>query len=81
MAYKGETPLEMDDDWGYPYFRKPPYGDGEKPIASVYHIWRDEMPAVFGFAKVAVPGCQDFAIPANYVHLVLTSPSLNFTTW
>ena len=18
--------LEMDDDWGYPYFRKPPYG-------------------------------------------------------
>ena len=20
-----ENPIEMDDDWGYPYFRKPPY--------------------------------------------------------
>jgi hypothetical protein len=21
----GKSHLEMDDDWGYPYFRKPPY--------------------------------------------------------
>ena len=21
----GKIPIEMDDDWGYPYFRKPPY--------------------------------------------------------
>ena len=21
-----ENPIKMDDDWGYPYFRKPPYG-------------------------------------------------------
>ena len=20
-----ENPMKMDDDWGYPYFRKPPY--------------------------------------------------------
>ena len=20
-----ENPIEMDDDWGYPYFRKPPF--------------------------------------------------------
>ena len=20
-----ENPIKMDDDWGYPYFRKPPY--------------------------------------------------------
>ena len=24
--YKGKSHLEIDDDWGYPYFRKPPYG-------------------------------------------------------
>ena len=23
-----ENPMNMDDDWGYPYFRTPPYGDG-----------------------------------------------------
>ena len=22
---KGKSQSEMDDDWGYPYFRKPPY--------------------------------------------------------
>jgi hypothetical protein len=22
-----EHPIEMDDDWGYPYFGKPPYSD------------------------------------------------------
>ena len=22
-----ENPIQMDDDWGYPYFRKPPYLD------------------------------------------------------
>ena len=21
-----ESPIKMDDDWGYPYFRKPPDG-------------------------------------------------------
>ena len=25
-----ENPTKMDDDWGYPYFRKPPYDLGEK---------------------------------------------------
>jgi hypothetical protein len=25
VVYNGEYHLEMDDDWGYPYFRKPPY--------------------------------------------------------
>ena len=23
MVYKGKSPSKMDDDWGYPYFRKP----------------------------------------------------------
>ena len=26
MENHGKSPLSMDDDWGYPYFRKPPYG-------------------------------------------------------
>ena len=25
MVFFRENPIEMDDDWGYPYFRKPPY--------------------------------------------------------
>ena len=25
MVYFMEHPTKMDDDWGYPYFRKPPY--------------------------------------------------------
>ena len=25
--FHGKSHLEMDDDWGYPYFRKPPRGD------------------------------------------------------
>ena len=25
MVYKGKSHLEMDDDWGYPYFGKPPF--------------------------------------------------------
>ena len=28
MVYKGKSQLEMDDNWGYPYFRKPPYIGG-----------------------------------------------------
>ena len=24
--FHGESHLEMDDDWGHPHFRKPPYG-------------------------------------------------------
>ena len=26
MVYYGKSQLEVDDDWGYPYFRKPPHG-------------------------------------------------------
>ena len=33
-----ENPTKMDDDWGYPYFRKPPYARHRKhddlPISS-----------------------------------------------
>ena len=25
LIYKEQSHLEMDDDWGYPYSRKPPY--------------------------------------------------------
>ena len=25
IFYKGKSQSEMDDDWGYPYFRKPPF--------------------------------------------------------
>ena len=25
LVYKGKSHLEMDDDWGYPHFRKPPF--------------------------------------------------------
>ena len=25
MVYVRENPTKMDDDWGYPYFRKPPF--------------------------------------------------------
>ena len=25
MVYKGKSHLEMDKNWGYPSFRKPPY--------------------------------------------------------
>ena len=28
-----ENPTKMDDDWGYPYFRKPPYMYGTKKKA------------------------------------------------
>ena len=24
LVYKGKIPSKMDDDWGYPFFRKPP---------------------------------------------------------
>ena len=27
MVYNKGNPTKMDDDWGYPYFRKPPYGE------------------------------------------------------
>ena len=29
-----ENPTKMDDDWGYPYFRKPPYAHG----FSIHHF-------------------------------------------
>ena len=33
--FQGKSDLEMDDDWGYPYFGKPPYAvrqnDGTDP--------------------------------------------------
>ena len=25
MVYNGQSHIEMDDDWGYPHFGKPPY--------------------------------------------------------
>ena len=31
VVCKGKYHLEMDDDWGYPHFRKPPY----------HKLWRD----------------------------------------
>ena len=34
MVYKGKSHLEMDDDWGYPYLRKPPPGASEGNLAS-----------------------------------------------
>ena len=35
MVYKGKSHLEMDDDWGYPYFRKPLDVDPTKMIVLV----------------------------------------------
>ena len=33
MVYFMDNPTKMDDDWGYPYFRKPPYRD--------FYYWYD----------------------------------------
>ena len=30
-----ENPTKMDDDWGYPYFRKPPYTVDGRNLAPV----------------------------------------------
>ena len=39
MAYDGKSHLEMDDDWGYPYFRKPPNGlFACETIENVQHV-------------------------------------------
>jgi hypothetical protein len=27
MVYFMENPTKMDDNWGYPYFRKPPFNE------------------------------------------------------
>ena len=29
-----EIPIKMDENWGYPYFRKPPRGRAALPLAS-----------------------------------------------
>ena len=34
LVYEGTSHLEMDDDWGYPYFRKPTYTNN-----SVHHSY------------------------------------------
>ena len=34
LVYEGKSHLEMDDDWGYPYFRKPTYTNN-----SVHHSY------------------------------------------
>ena len=31
-VYEGKSHLEMDDDWGYTYFRKRPFGSGMFPV-------------------------------------------------
>ena len=30
MVYNGKSQSKMDDDWAYPYFRKPPYGSTKR---------------------------------------------------
>ena len=42
LVYKGQSHLEMDDDWGYPHFRKPPY---------IYHNPNSELGVSWTFAK------------------------------
>ena len=32
-----ETPTKMDENWGYPHFRKPPYGLVQNPQSSQYN--------------------------------------------
>ena len=34
MGYSMAIPTKMDDNWGYPYFRKPPYEGLKNPIPS-----------------------------------------------
>ena len=36
LVYTGKSHLEMDDDWGYPYFRKPPYLLQKRPLAQQF---------------------------------------------
>ena len=36
MVYKGKSPSKMDDDWGYPYFRKP---NKKQLLLSNKYVW------------------------------------------
>ena len=37
LVHEGKSHLEMDDDWGYPYFRNPPYV--YRYVVSVIYIY------------------------------------------
>ena len=39
---KGKSHLEMDDDWGYPYFRKPPYKMISVCRSAVWNWWEND---------------------------------------
>ena len=37
MVYSGKSQSKMDDDWGYPYFEKPPYVSYNVNPGSINH--------------------------------------------
>ena len=43
-----ENPIEVDDDWGYPHFRKPPYLVGEFNHLEKYEFvsWDYDIPNI-----------------------------------
>ena len=45
-VYSGKFHLEMDDDWGYPYFRKPPnsFGRDDPWNSIIYTNLSSEIP-------------------------------------
>jgi hypothetical protein len=47
MVYNGKSCLEMDDDWGYPDFRKPPCRSSPLTI-----FWFQSFPFLIFFAKL-----------------------------
>ena len=57
---QGKSHLEMDDDWGYPYSRKPPWSNPKKKIGKSvkperYFPWHlPHISSVFHFSGVSI---------------------------
>ena len=54
----------MDDDWGYPYFRKPPYNIGGKPqILSISIAARVVSTAAYKDGRVYIAVSRKYRVP------------------
>ena len=55
---KGKSHLEMDDDWGYAYFRKPPHG-------KISFLWLQRIIVLVGCKTTSTAlGCPVFSVPS-----------------
>ena len=59
-----ENPIKVDDDWGYPYFRKPPCGDDSHHSSDITMSGHDLHSDIWAYSMI-------FTLYLQYIPIIL----------